>query len=104
MSAMRIVWKETAKKQKYIPPCEPLPADDSFIIAGEGIPIEFKWRGKDVKEFVKMWNGGLALDDIARSWPERNPDDVIDLWRHCLYKRWIEDRPGGIYGRRRRAQ
>jgi hypothetical protein len=96
-----IAWKAIEKRLPGH--TEPLPANDEVVIAGLGIPIEFKWIGKDVHEFIHMWNEGLALDDIAKSWPDRNPDDVIDLWRHCMYMNWIKDRPGGIYGRRRRG-
>ncbi|SFJ82811.1 hypothetical protein [Thermoflavimicrobium dichotomicum] len=95
-----IIWKETEPKSK--PGIGPLPSDDEIIIACEDVPIEFKWHGRDVREFIHMWEQGLSLLDIARSWEDRNPDDVIFLWEHALYKGWIKDRPGGIWGRRRK--
>src|SRR5690606_6548928 len=81
---------------------QPLPSDDELIVACEEAPLDWLWRGRDVKEFCHMWQAGLALDDIAKAFPDRrNPDDIISLWLHCLYKGWIKDRPGGIYGRKR---
>ncbi|MFD1443013.1 hypothetical protein [Thermoactinomyces vulgaris] len=77
------------------------------VIACENAPINWVWDEKDELEFIHMWDAGLSLQDIARAWPDRNPDDIIPLWLGLMYhedpKKRLKDRPGGIWGRRRRG-
>jgi hypothetical protein len=88
-----ITWKQTQFRKSV---GSPLPADNEDIIHG-------KWRGKDVREFVHMWECGLALMDIERAWPDRTSIDIRFLHDYALKKGWITNRPGGIWGRRREA-
>lgn len=77
------------------------------VIACENAPINWVWDEKDELEFIHMWDAGLSLQDIARTWPDRNPDDIIPLWLGLMYhedpKKRLKDRLGGIWGRRRRG-
>lgn len=60
------------------------------------------WDEKDALEFDHMWREGLSGEDIARAFG-RDPDEIGLLVIDRKRKGFIEDRPGGWFGRRRRA-
>lgn len=69
-----------------------------LYIAGES--LDFIWDERDVCLIDRMWEQGLSIYDIARSFG-RDPDEVAILIidRSRLGK--IKPRKGGVYGVRR---
>jgi len=62
--------------------------------------MDFVWDERDVCEIDRMWNEGLCLWDIARSF-DRDPDEVAILVIDRTKQGFMKARPGGAYGRRR---
>lgn len=64
--------------------------------------MDFVWDERDVLEFDRMWSEGLCIFDIARAF-QRDPDEVAILVMDRARKGFIQERPGGWMGRRRRV-
>lgn len=67
-------------------------------IALENIEIDFVWDEHDVVDVDKLWETGYAIDFIAAEF-ERPINDVFALLWDRLEHGFIQERPGGIYGR-----
>ncbi|MFH5187013.1 helix-turn-helix domain-containing protein [Paenibacillus sp. TAB 01] len=61
--------------------------------------LDFVWDEKEVKEFDRMWIEGLSIQDISRAF-DRDMDEVVLLVMDRKRTGYINDRPGGVYGRR----
>jgi len=68
----------------------------SIYIALEG--LDYTWDEDDIQDFRKMWEMGIPLSIIAKSF-NRDPDEVVLLIMDQNRKGLIQPRAGGIYGR-----
>ncbi|MBN2909137.1 helix-turn-helix domain-containing protein [Polycladomyces sp. WAk] len=68
-------------------------------VALEDLDLIFDER--DLPEIIRMWEDGLALTDIARSF-KRDPDEITCLIMSLARENRIRPRIVGAYGRRRR--
>lgn len=60
--------------------------------------LDFVWDERDVVDVDKLWEMGYAIDFIAVEF-NRPINDVFALLWDRLERGFIQDRPGGIYGR-----
>jgi hypothetical protein len=64
---------------------------------------DFGWRHpRDFEELKRAWEQGLGYEDIAKAL-RRSEKEVIMYIMDQWEKGNLPDRPGGIWGRRRRA-
>lgn len=68
-------------------------------VALEDLDLIFDER--DLPEMIRMWEDGLSLTDIARSF-KRDPDEIACLIMSLARENRIPQRNGGAYGRRKR--
>ncbi|WP_051620975.1 hypothetical protein [Paenibacillus sp. UNC451MF] len=61
--------------------------------------LDFVWDEKNISTASQMWNEGLSVWDMARSF-ERDIDEVTLLIMDLKRRGRIQDRPGGAWGRR----
>lgn len=64
-----------------------------IVIACED--LDFIWDEPDVKRFIKYWNYGLSLWEIA-DLLKRDGDEILILFLHCIRKGEIDRRESGI--------
>jgi hypothetical protein len=67
-------------------------------IALENIEIDFVWDERDVVSVDMLWEKGYAIDFIAAEF-NRPINDLFALLWDRLEQGFIQERPGGIYGR-----
>jgi hypothetical protein len=60
--------------------------------------MDFNWDERDVLAVNHMWEDGLSIWDIARSF-DRDPDEVLLLIVDQIRQGKIHRRPGGLLGR-----
>lgn len=63
--------------------------------------MDFTWCESEVREFDRMWDGGLGIEDIAKSFG-RDTDEVAVLAIDRARQGKIGPRKYGVFGRRRR--
>ncbi|MFJ5713134.1 hypothetical protein [Neobacillus sp. NPDC093127] len=52
---------------------------------------------KQIEKFIKLWNEGVAIGDIAEKFWVNNYEIAL-LVMHCELEGWINPREGGLNG------
>ncbi|MDQ0876784.1 hypothetical protein QFZ77_005443 [Paenibacillus sp. V4I3] len=61
--------------------------------------VNMIWDERDVLAFDSMWNEGLSIEDIAKSF-DRDADEIALLIMDRARRGLIKNRPNGVFGRR----
>lgn len=64
--------------------------------------MNFVWCESEVREIERMWQGGLSIEDMAKSF-DRDVDEVAVLIMDLAKQERIKERKNGVFGRRRPA-